>query len=512
MQTAATHATPGASLPAPVQAEARSLMRRLATHPDVLLSLGVLLLALLPRVLYLLWAPVFIGGDSAQYFQPVYDLISNGKFTLSLKRPPVYSWLIYASQMMFGSSFVPLIAFQHVLGVIGVVLTYWIGRLAWGGTADHSSVTIGRWAGGLAAVLVALSSPTLRWEHFLMTEGPFAFLFTLVVFLIVLGLRRPGWWPWAVAGLVLGIAILTRSAGQIAFFVIPPMVLLVERSWKSAIWKTALTFGVCAVVTVPWMLRNQAVHGAFTTAGAAGQNLVTFVAIIHRPDFSFDEPLVTAVDADPKMAFARQQIKREMQDKIERPNKDVTGLGISNHIREETKMTEREADRAMQDIAIRAILSRPLVYVGHVAENMFDIFMADTSKADETLERHWKLWEEVSWNRQPLRRFVELPTPAQEAAFPYLQAVDSIYRPARTAGLLLALFVIGVGLALLRPQWRPVLAVALAALGLIAIHAATVGAVPRYRVSVEPLIDVTAMGALVVLASWGFGALRRRRR
>jgi len=116
-----------------------------------------------------------------------------------------------------------------------VVLTYWIGRLAWGGT-------VGRWAGALAAVLVAFSSPTLRWEHFLMTEGLFAFLLTLVVFSIVLGLRRAGWWPWAAAGLALGLAILSRSAGQVVFFVVPPMVLLVERSWRAAIWKTAVMF------------------------------------------------------------------------------------------------------------------------------------------------------------------------------------------------------------------------------------------------------------------------------
>jgi hypothetical protein len=342
-----------------------------------------------------------------------------------------------------------------------------------------------------------------------MTEGLFAFLFTLVMFLIVLGLRRPGWWPWAVGGLVLGLSILTRSAGQVALFVVPPLVLLVERSWRSALWKAGLMFAVCAVVIVPWMFRNLAVHGAFTTAGAAGQNLVTFVAIIHRPDFSFDDPLVTAVDSDPNMAFARKQIKREMQDKIERPNKDVTGLGIFNHIREETKMSERATDRAMQEIAMRAILARPLVYAGHVADNVYDIFMADTSKADESLERHWTLWDEVGWQRQPLRRFVEPATPAQEAAMPSLLVLDNIYQPARTAGVLLGLFMVGLVLSLLVARWRPVLALVLATLGLIGIHAATVGAVPRYRVSVEPLIDVVAMGALVILVSWVWGRLRR---
>lgn len=504
--TAGPPAAQSAPLAGPA-AEARPGLRRLATHPDVLLAAGLFVLALVPRLLYLLWAPVFIGGDSMQYFQPVYNLMNDGRFTLSLKRPPLYPWLILASQTMFGPSFVPLIAFQHLLGAIGVALTYGIGRLAWG----RDTPMLGRWAGGLAAVLVAFSSPTLRWEHFLMTEGPFAFLFTLVVFLIVLGLRRPGWWPWAAAGLVLGLAILTRSAGQVALFVVPPMVLLVERSWRAALWKTGLMFGVCAVVIVPWMLRNQAVHGAFTTAGAAGQNLVTFTAIIHRPDFSFEEPLVTAVDVDPNLAAARKQIAREMQDKLERPNKDVTGLGIFNHIREQTKMSERETDRAMQEIAVRAILARPLVYVRHVAENVFDIFMADASKVDETLERHWSWtrWENVGW-REQFRRFVVPPTPEQEAAYPALAVLDSLYQPARTAGLLLGLFVVGVALALARRRWRPVLAPALATLGLIGVHAATVGAVPRYRVSVEPLIDVVAMGALVVLVSWAVGRVRRR--
>src|SRR3954462_11957945 len=133
----------------------RSRIGWLATHPDVLLTVGLFVVALLPRLLYLLWAPAFIGGDSLQYFQPVYDLMTSGKFTLTLKRPPLYPWLLYASQVAFGPSFVPVIAFQHLLGAVGVVLTYWIGRLAWGGS-------VGRWAGALAAVLVTFSSPTLR--------------------------------------------------------------------------------------------------------------------------------------------------------------------------------------------------------------------------------------------------------------------------------------------------------------------------------------------------------------
>jgi 4-amino-4-deoxy-L-arabinose transferase-like glycosyltransferase len=487
-------------------AETRSLLSRLAAHPDLLLTIGLLLLALVPRLLYLAWAPVFIGGDSLQYFQPVFDLMNGRGFTLSLKRPPLYPWMLYASQVTFGPSFVPVIAFQHLLGAVSVALTYGIGRLAWG----RDDVARSRWIGALAAVLVAFSSPTLRWEHFLMSDGPFAAMFTLIVFLVVLGLRRSGWWPWAAAGLALGLAILLRPAGQVVLLVVPPIVLVVERSWRAAILKTAVMFAVCAVVIVPWMLRNQAVHGAFTTAGAAGQNLVTFTAIIHLGDFSFDDPLVMAVDVDPKLKIAREEIRQGMLDKMAKPQNNVSGLAIFTHIRDETKMSEVQTDKAMQDIAIRAILARPLVYVRDVIQNIYSMFMFDTSKVNESLDYHWTLWNDVGW-RGEVRRFVGPATPEQEASYPYLAILDRIYQPARTAGLLLVLFVIGIGMALWTPRWRPVLAVALSALGLIGLSAATVGAVPRYRVPTEPMIDVVAMGALVMLVTWAVGRLRRAR-
>jgi 4-amino-4-deoxy-L-arabinose transferase-like glycosyltransferase len=486
-------------------ADTRSWRSRLAAHPDLLLTLGLFVVALVPRLMYLVWAPVFIGGDSLQYFQPVYDLMHGRGFTLSLKRPPLYPWLLYASQVTFGPSFVPVIAFQHLLGALSVALTYGIGRLAWG----RGDVIRSRWIGALAALLVAFSSPTLRWEHFLMSDGPFAAVFTLIVFLVVLGLRRPGWRPWAAAGVALGLAILLRPAGQVVLLMVPPVVLLVERSWRAAIVKTAVMFAVCAVVIVPWMLRNQAVHGTFTTAGAAGQNLVTFTAIIHLGDFSFDDPLVTAVDVDPKMKIAREEIRQGMLDKLAKPQNNVSGLAIFTHIRDETGMSEVQADKAMQDIAVRAILARPLVYVRDVIENIYSMFMFDTSKVNESLEYHWTLWNDVGW-RGDVRRYVGPATPQQEASYPYLTVLDSIYQPARTAGLLLVLFIAGMGLALWTPRWRPVLAVALAALALIGISAATVGAVPRYRVPTEPMIDVVAMGALVMLVTGAVGRLRRR--
>lgn len=466
-------------------------LRWVRAHPDLAVAGGLFLLALLPRLAYVAWAPPFIGGDSLQYYQPVYDLVHGRGFTLSLKRPPAYPALILAIQSVFGTSFVPIIAFQHVLGAVTAALTYGIGRLVFD-----------RWAGALAALLVAASGPLMRWEHFLMSEALFTFAFTLSAFLIVLGLRRPGLWPWAGAGLALGLAILTRSAGQVLLLAVPPALLVVERAWRPAVLKTAAMFVACAVVIVPWMLRNQVVHNSFTTAGATGQNLVTYTAIHHRPQFSFEDPLVTALDADPKKAEARRIVQKAMEDKLAKPQLDVTGLGIHNRIMEETKLSQAQADAVMREIALRAIAARPLVYVRNTLEDFVEVWAG----VEEDLRYHWDLWSSRGW-RGPLRSFIGPASPEQEASYGRLAALDGLYHPARLALPLTLLFLAGVVLALRNPAYRPALVLTFAAVSLIFISAGAVGVVPRYRLPPDPLINVVAMGGLVWLVGAAAGRI-----
>ena len=487
MESAVSPARP-AERPRPGAAGGAALARRRAlpaldagVRPDLLIAAGLFLFAAVLRLAYVAWAPVFIGGDSLQYFQPVHDFLNGRGFTLSLKRPPAYPAMILAFQVVFGASFVPVIVAQHLLGAGTVALTYGLGRL-----------TFGRRAGLLAAFLVAIAGPMMRWEHFLMSEALFIFCHTLAVFLIVLGLRRRDAWPWIGAGLAVGLAILSRSAGQVLLLAIPPALLVVERAWRPALRKTALVAGACALLIVPWMARNWWVHGAFTTAGAAGQNLITYTAIIHRPDFSFEDPLVTALDADPKKAAARRIVQKAMEDKLAKPQLDVTGLGIHNRIMEETRMSQAQADAVMREIALRAIASRPIAYVRNTLEDIAEIFRG----REEDLRSHWDLWSSRGW-RGPLARFVGPASPEQEAAFGRLAVLDGLYHPARAWAPLAVLFGLGVALALVVPAWRLALVVAFAAAALIVIGAATVGPIPRYRLPPDPLINVVAMGGLV---------------
>ena len=487
---------PGVASPAAARLRPAAVLR---LHPDVLIAGGLFLFAAVLRLAYVAWAPVFIGGDSLQYFQPVHDLLNGRGFTLSLKRPPAYSATILLSQLLFGASFLPLIVFQHLLGATTVALTYGTGRLLFG-----------RPAGVAAALLVAIAGPLMRWEHFLMSEALFTFAAALVVFLLVLAMRRSGRWPWAAAGLALGLALLTRSAGAALLPAVLLAPLLVEplqrpfRPWLLAAGgRAALVLGVCALVVVPWMVRNWLVHGAFTIAGAAGQNLITYTAIIHRPDFSFEDPLVGALDTDPRKATARQIVQKAMEDKLAKPQLDVTGLGIHNRIMEETRMSQARANAVMQEIAVRAIVSRPLAYLRNTAEDVADIFRG----REESLREHWDLWQSRGW-RGPFSRYVGPASPAQEASFDRLALVDRLYHPARAALPLAALFALGTALAVVYPAWRPALVPAAAAAGLIVLSAATVGFVPRYRLPPDPMINVVAMGALVWLATWAVRRLR----
>jgi len=75
-------------------------------------------------------------------------------------------------------------------------------------------------------------------------------------------------------------------------------------------------------------------------------------------------------------------------------------------------MSEKDTDKAMQDIAMRAILARPLVYARDVLHNAFAIFLADTSLADESLEEPlgWVAENKIGW-REQFRRFVVAADP-----------------------------------------------------------------------------------------------------
>jgi 4-amino-4-deoxy-L-arabinose transferase-like glycosyltransferase len=155
-----------------------------------------------------------------------------------------------------------------LLGAGMVLLTFLLGvRVA------------GRWAGLVAALLVATYPTYIENNGQLLSEPLAAFLLTAAMLGLLWAADDRRWWAWALPGVTLGALILTRPEYQaisVAF-----AALVAWRVWRDAgparaAGAVALLAVCAAVVVVPWMARNQAAVGKWTVSTGGGKAL--FVA------------------------------------------------------------------------------------------------------------------------------------------------------------------------------------------------------------------------------------------
>jgi hypothetical protein len=472
------------------------MLRLLRAHPDAFALTLILLAAALVRLAFFPRAPVFIGGDSSQYYVPAHALMMGEGFPLPLKRPPFFPVFVAAIGRAFGEDLRYVAAVQHVIGLGTVALAYGVGKLA-----------VGRVAAVVGALVAAFSGGLLIYEHYLMTESTFTFLLTAAVFLYLLGMRRDLTWAYLASGLAVGLATLNRPHAQMLLAIGPPIVLLYTRKWRPTLRATLLTGAAAALLIVPWMARNKAVHGAFTVAGAIGQNLIAQTAVFHYGNFVFYDSANPPDDPNPRRLQARKIIQARSDDKAEKPWVEVTGIGIHSRLMEELKIGENEADSYMRDIALDAIKDRPITWLRFV----FDDFRLLWMGIPDELSYHWKLWESRNWPRR-LNYLIGPATPEQEAGFALADRLVNIYQGPKLGLLVPTLFVIGVVACLLTPAWRPGLLPGLTAVSFYLASAATVAFVPRYHHPTDVLMHVVAAAGVIAItkiASRGWRSIRR---
>ncbi|HEX3246336.1 MAG TPA: glycosyltransferase family 39 protein [Chloroflexota bacterium] len=458
-----------------------AMLRTLRAHPDALALTLILLAAATLRIIFFPRAPVFIGGDSSQYYVPAHALMVGEGFPLPLKRPPFFPVFVALVGRGFGEDLRNVAAIQHIVGLGTVALTYGIGKLA-----------IGRAAAIVGGLIAAISGGLLIYEHYLMTESTFTFLLSAAVFLYLLGMKRDSTWAYLVSGLAVGLATLNRPHAQMLLAIGPPIVLLHTRRWRPALRAALLSSSVAALLIVPWMARNKLEHGAFTVAGAVGQNLVAQTAVFHYGNFVFYDPRNPPNDPNPKRLQARKFIQARSDDKQEKPWVEVTGVGIHARLMEELKLSENEADSYMRDIAIDAIKARPLTWIRLV----FDDFRLLWMGIPDELEYHWKLWETRNWPRR-LSYLIGPASTEQEAGFALTDRLVNIYQGPRLGPLIPGLFAIGLLTCAFTPAWWSGLLPGLTALSFYLVSAATVAFVPRYHHPTDPMMHVVAAAGLL---------------
>jgi 4-amino-4-deoxy-L-arabinose transferase-like glycosyltransferase len=181
---------------------------------------------------------------------------------LTAYRPPMPSVVMAGAYAVIGHRYDAVRLVHCLLGVGSVWLTYRIGRQAYGCRV-----------GMLAAAGYALYPVAVIQSGELLSEPLGVFLFLLFIDLS-LTLASRGTWPVAVAaGVILGLALLTRANYAL---MVPLFVLwaVVQFRGDRRLLVRALSVLVFAGLTMsPWVVRNYFVFGKFipfSTAGGSG--------------------------------------------------------------------------------------------------------------------------------------------------------------------------------------------------------------------------------------------------
>jgi 4-amino-4-deoxy-L-arabinose transferase-like glycosyltransferase len=249
---------------------ARICERRIVRQRPGVVLLGLLLIALLARLAFAVWAVGLDGplrGDEINYQDHAVNLASGRGFVGSdglpaASRPPIFPLILGGLYRVFGVHLEVARIFQILLGVLVVALTYLLaGRLF--------TTRIGL----VAAALVAINPYLVFISSYVLTENLYTVLGLTVLLVLEIGRRRAyaGIWLPALAGGLIGLASLTRpnAVGLVAFAAIAVTAFssggLARRSLRGAVVVAAMILALA-----PWTLRNHARLGEWVVLTTHG--------------------------------------------------------------------------------------------------------------------------------------------------------------------------------------------------------------------------------------------------
>lgn len=195
-------------------------------------------------------------SDWKEYDLVGMSLASGTGFTIYgqpyLIHPPGYPLFLGLLYLLFGHSYAAVKVAQSLLGALTCVVILLVGERLFT-----------RRVGLVAAALAAVYPHLVYYSGILMSETLFVFLSTLCLYALVRLREDPSPRRMALAGLVLGLASLTRP-----MLLFMPALLLVWMwvelgSTRRALVVTATLWLWMALVILPWTVRNYVVTGTF---------------------------------------------------------------------------------------------------------------------------------------------------------------------------------------------------------------------------------------------------------
>ncbi len=203
-------------------------------------------------------------------------------------QPPLYTVFIAGIYAVTNNSVFAVKFVQVILSSLTVGVVFWIAS-AW----------FNRKTALIAATFCALYPNLIAFSHLLWTETVFTFFITLAVGLLTTTDTAPSRMRCASAGLLLGLAALTRAA--ILYFTPFLFFWFILAHWKNrsrAMGRMAIAGIVMLAALAPWTIRNYRLHNALVIVdtngpfnvwrGNAGKQ--TFLDRPHDPKFSYAPP------------------------------------------------------------------------------------------------------------------------------------------------------------------------------------------------------------------------------
>jgi len=223
----------------------------------LLLNLGLLLFYYFP-------APKQLISDEDYYYTYALTVAAGQRTAFDLIRPPLYGELIGGLFSIFGPHVIVVQAIQIGCWLTTGILFCCIVQLT------TASVPVSHIALGLY-----LASPELSaFAHYLWPETIHLFLWMLALWLLISGPQS--WRSTALAGIALGLALLTKSLLLPFLSVIVLFVVVSSRPASSVIRRlvpAAVLLGTLFITVLPVMLYNLTTQGEFMIADSSALNL-----------------------------------------------------------------------------------------------------------------------------------------------------------------------------------------------------------------------------------------------
>jgi 4-amino-4-deoxy-L-arabinose transferase-like glycosyltransferase len=206
-------------------------------------------------------------NDMGVYDQLATNLLSGNGYISQLEphfrawRAPGYPFFLLVIYFIFGHHALPVLLLQSLLGALTCVMIYLIGRRIFS-----------RKIGIIAGFICAVDPEMIHWTAKMLTETLFIFLLALLVLLCLRLTESRRWFlPTIGAGLVLGYATLVRPNILLLIpFLISYFLFFVQVPVRNRMVLAGIPPIVCALVILPWTVRNYLVLGKFVPVASIG--------------------------------------------------------------------------------------------------------------------------------------------------------------------------------------------------------------------------------------------------